>query len=162
MPAYTFFGHRDCPESIKPKLRATLVHFIEHLRIHQFYVGRQGAFDALVLSVLQELTEKYPYIRYEIVLERLPGKRASNPTLDFSHTIFPEELANVPPRWAIAHRNAWMLRHSDYVVAYVSHSWGSAAQMIAQTVHQKKILLNLASPAGSAPACLSGNFPGAN
>lgn len=160
MPACTFFGHRDCPESIKPKLRLTLVDLIERLHVHQFYVGCQGAFDALAVSVLQELSEKYPYIHYEIVLEQLPGKCKSFHTLDFSHTVFPEELENVPPRWAIARRNEWMLKHSDYVIAYVSHSWGSAAQIIKKTIHQKKVLLNLAPQPDKAAAHSASDFQG--
>ena len=41
--ACTFFGHRDCPSSIKPKLREVLIDLIENHAVDMFYVGQQGA-----------------------------------------------------------------------------------------------------------------------
>ena len=75
MFACTFFGHRDCPASIRPKLRAALTELIEEQGVDRFYVGQQGNFDAVARGVLRELAETYPHIRYSVVLERLPGER---------------------------------------------------------------------------------------
>ena len=50
MPACTFFGHRDCPETIRPKLRNELTRLITEHRVDMFYIGNQGRFDALVRS----------------------------------------------------------------------------------------------------------------
>lgn len=46
MSACTFFGHHDCPSSIKPKLREVLVDLIENHAVDMFYVGQQGVYDA--------------------------------------------------------------------------------------------------------------------
>ena len=54
MVACTFFGHRDCPDSICPKLRSVLVDLIENQQADTFYVGRQGSFDELVYAALRE------------------------------------------------------------------------------------------------------------
>ena len=48
MRSCTFFGHRDCPETIKPKLREVLVDLITNYDVDMFYVGHQGQFDAYV------------------------------------------------------------------------------------------------------------------
>lgn len=64
MSACTFFGHRDCPSSIKPKLREALIDLIENHTVDMFYVGQQGAFDSMVRSVLKELVPLYPHINY--------------------------------------------------------------------------------------------------
>lgn len=109
MSVCTFFGHRDCPASLKPKLRAVVVDLIEQHGVDRFYVGRQGSFDAMTRAVLRELAEVYPHISYAVVLERLPGQK-DEAVWDFSDTIFPEGLEIVPPRFAIARRNEWMLR----------------------------------------------------
>lgn len=143
MAVCTFFGHRDCPPSIKPKLLEVLVGLIEQRSVNQFYVGRQGAFDAMVRSTLRELVETYPRISYAVVLEMLPRRR-DEAVWDFSDTIFPEGLETVPPRFAISRRNEWMLKRADYVVAYITHSWGGAAQYADKAVRQGKIVLNLA------------------
>ena len=68
MSACTFFGHHDCPSSIKPKLREDLIDLIENYSVDMFYVGQQGAFDWIVRSVLKELVLVYPHIRYAVVL----------------------------------------------------------------------------------------------
>ena len=60
MSACTFFGHHNCPSSIKPKLREVLIDLIENYSVDMFYVGQQGAFDGLVRSVLKELVSVYP------------------------------------------------------------------------------------------------------
>lgn len=136
----TFFGHRDCPDSIRPKLRSVLVDLIENQQADIFYVGRQGSFDALVYATLRELSAKYPHIRYAVVLERLSGKS----TDDFTETLFPEAMENVPPRFAIDRRNNWMLRQADFVVVYVTHTWGGAAKFTKKAEKQGKTVINLA------------------
>lgn len=143
MSACTFFGHRDCPASIKPELRAVLVELIERHGVDRFFVGRQGAFDAMVRAVLQDLAEIYPHISYAVVLERLPWPK-DPATWDFSDTIFPEGLETVPPRFAISRRNEWMLRQADFVVTYITHNWGGAAQYAEKAQRQGKRVLNLA------------------
>lgn len=140
----TFFGHRDCPSSIKPKLREVLIDLIEKHYVDMFYVGNKGAFDRLVRSVLRELVQEYPQVNYTVVLERLPGKQSEDYPEDFSDTMLPEGIEEVPPRFAIVWRNKWMLRQSDYVVTYVTHSWGGAAQFVEMATRQKKTVINLA------------------
>ena len=36
MIACTFFGHRDCPDSIRPKLRSVLIALIENQQVDTF------------------------------------------------------------------------------------------------------------------------------
>ena len=139
MSACTFFGHRDCPSSIKPKLREILIDLIENYAVDMFYVGQQGSFDGIVHSVLKELVSLYPHIRYTVVLERLPLKDAR----DYSDTMLPEGIETVHPRFAIPWRNKWMLKQSDYVVTYITHSWGGAAQFAEKAERQKKTILRL-------------------
>ncbi len=144
MSACTFFGHRDTPETIKPKLRETLIELIEEKGIDTFYVGDKGAFDLMARSVLRELSDLYPQIRYSIVLAYLPQKRDEFDTRDFSDTIFPEGIETVPKRFAISWRNDWMLKRADYVVCYVNHSWGGAAQFVEKAIKQGREVINLA------------------
>ena len=144
MPACTFFGHRDCPSSIKSKLRKVLIDLIESHAVDMFYVGQQGAFDSMVRSVLKELVSLYPHINYAVVLERMPPKGDEFDTRDYSDTMLPEGIETVHPRFAISCRNKWMIRQSDYVVAYITLSWGSAAQFAEIAERQKKTVINLA------------------
>ena len=139
MSVCTFFGHRDCPSDIRPRLRELLIELIEDHAVDCFYVGRNGAFDRLVRSVLRELSEDYPQIRYAVVLERFPDRRDGND----SDTILPEGIELAPRRFAIDRRNQWMLRQSDMVVCYVTHSWGGAAKYAEMAERQQKPVFHL-------------------
>lgn len=143
MSACTFFGHRDCPNSIKSKLRKVLIDLIESHAVDMFYVGQQGSFDSMVRSVLKELVSLYPHINYAVVLERIPPKRDEFDIRDYSDTMLPEGIETVHPRFAISWRNKWMIKQSDYVVTYVTHSWGGAAQFAELAEKQKKTVINV-------------------
>ena len=73
--ACTFFGHRDCPETIKPKIRTAVIDLIENHGVTMFYVGNQGNFDRLVRSVLKEVTTAYPGVGYAVILAYMPSAK---------------------------------------------------------------------------------------
>jgi len=122
----TFFGHRDCPDSIMPRLREALVRLITQEGVDRFYVGNQGNFDAMVYRVLCELRNIYPHIYVSVVLAYMPIEEIANKY--GSDTILPEGIEAVPKRYAISWRNKWMIEHSEYVVTYVTRSFGGAAK----------------------------------
>ena len=139
----TFFGHRYCPSSIKPKLHNVIINLIEKEHVDLFYVGNHGAFDAMVRAQLRELEQIYPNIRYAVVLAYLPQKSNEFDPQNYSDTIFPEGIETVPKRFAISWRYRWMLRQADYVVTYVTHSWGGAAQFAEMAKRQHKKVINI-------------------
>ena len=138
----TFFGHRDCPETIKPKLREALIDLITNYDVDMFYVGHQGRFDAYVHSELKKLKQEYPQINYAVVLAYMPRKQ--NEYDDYSDTMLPEGIESVHPHYAISWRNNWLLQQVDYVVSYITHSWGGAAQYAAKAKRQGKTVINIA------------------
>ena len=141
MSTCTFFGHRNCSDSVKTILREVLVDLIEEHGVEMFYVGNQGQFDAMVRSTLRELKKVYPQTDYAVVLAYMPGKQSEYD--DYSDTMLPEGIEFVHPRYAISWRNNWMLRQSEYVVTYITHSWGGAAQYAQRAKTQKKIVFPL-------------------
>ena len=142
MVSCTFFGHRECPDSIKPQLKGVLIDLITNHNVDTFYVGNQGRFDAIVRSVLRELKKEYPQINYAVVLAYMPGRQMDYD--DYSDTMLPEGIESVHPRYAISWRNNWMLRQSDYVVTYITHSWGGAAHFAESARKQNKHIINIA------------------
>jgi len=122
----TFFGHRDCPDSIKFKLRETLIRLITEDCVDRFLVGNQGNFDALVYSVLCDLRKLYPYISVTVVLAYMPTEKIANKY--GSDTILPEGIETVPKRYAISWRNKWMIKQTEYVVTYITRPYGGAAK----------------------------------
>ena len=141
MPSCTFFGHRNCPDSVKTILRKVLVDLIEDHGVDMFYVGNQGQFDAMVRSTLQELKKVYPQTDYAVVLAYMPGRQSEYD--DYSDTMLPEGIEFVHPRYAISWRNNWMPRQAECVVTYITHSWGGAYQYAEKARRQKKNVINL-------------------
>ena len=143
MVGCTFFGHRECPDRVKLKLRETLVDLIVNHGVDMFYVGNQGLFDAIVRSTLRDLQKEHPEIGYAVVLAYMPGEQ--NDYDDYSDTMLPEGIESVHPRYAISWRNDWLLKKANYVVTYITHSWGGAAQYATKAKKLGKMVINLGS-----------------
>jgi len=145
MPYCTFFGHRDCPESIKPLLYQAVKELIESGKADTFYVGNHGNFDRMALSVLRELSKQYPNISYFEVLAYMPQKKSEFDTHDYSRTILPESVAAAPKKFAILRRNDWMLRQCDYVITYVTRNFGGASNFAKKSAKKRKNIIALAN-----------------
>lgn len=143
MAVCTFFGHHDCPSSVKPRLQTILIDLIENSGVDTFYVGNQGTFDAIVRTVLSEVKQIYPHIHYTIVLAYMPQHSSTLGKAYEANTILPEGIENVPRRFAIVWRNKWMLRQAEYVVAYVIHSVGRAARFVEMAQKQGKRVIHI-------------------
>ncbi len=142
MSACTFFGHRECPDSIKARLRAALIDLVTNHDVDMFYVGNQGQFDATVRNILREVKKEYPWINYAVVLAYVPGEQSEYD--DYSDTMLPEGIESVYPRYAISWRNNWMLKQSEYVITYITHNWGGAAQYTKKAIRLNKQIIELA------------------
>ena len=55
----------------------------------------------------------------------------------------PEGIESVHPRYAITWRNRWMLDRADFVVTYITHSWGGAAKFAQAAEKKEKTVINL-------------------
>lgn len=140
-----FFGHRNTPSDIYPKLKEAIIKLIEEKKVTDFYVGNHGNFDRMVRSTLRELKKEYSEINYRVVLAYLPTKK--DPEEDYSDTEFPEGIEKVPRKFAINYRNDYMLKKADYVIAYVKNSFGGAGKCTDKARKRNAIIINLAETA---------------
>lgn len=136
----TFFGHRDADKNVEQRLREVLVDLITNKGVRKYMVGNNGSFDKTVRRVLKQLKAEYG-IEYAVVLYRLPIRKKENE--DYSDTVFPEFLNNVPPKYAVLRRNDWLIQRSDYVVTYVLYPFGGAAKFKAIAERRGKTVINL-------------------
>ncbi len=143
MPLCTFFGHRDSPDSLQPKLLAAIEDLIVHHQVDQFYVGHQGAFDRMAAACLMHLSARYPHIRCAVVLAYLPQGKPSPDRVFPLPTLVPEGLETIPPRFAILRRNQWMLSRTDYVIGYLQYPFGGAAPFIEKADRLHKTVIRL-------------------
>ena len=143
MPTCTFFGHRECPETIKRKLRDVLIDLITNHRVDMFYVGNQGQYDTIVRKVLRELKEEYPQINYAVVLAYLPCNNNEFELYDYSETIYPEGIEKAIKRYAINYRNRWMIKQSDIIISYINDIIGGAVSAVQYAKKQGLEIINI-------------------
>ena len=143
MHSCTFIGHRNCPREIKELLYNTIKNLIVKKNVTSFYVGTQGGFDKLVYEVLCEL-EKEHKIKVFVVLAYLE-RVSKDEYYDVEKTVFPEELANVPLRFAIRRRNSYMINQADYIVTFLNTTFTNTYKNIEEAVKKNKIIINLGS-----------------
>lgn len=144
MTACTFFGHRDCPENIEPILTKVMIELITVKGVTMFYVGNQGRFDQIALKVLRILKDiDSVNMDYAVVLAYVPSVPERFVRYTEGETMLPEGIEQVHPKFAISWRNDWMLRNSDYVVTYTTHSWGGAARYAAKARKMRKNIINI-------------------
>ena len=135
----TFFGHSDCPDHILPVLRETVERLILAREADAFLVGNHGNFDALVKKVLREMSQKYPYVSYFVVLSYIPRRGFE----EAEHTLLPEGIEAIPPRFAICYANEWMLKRAEICVTYVTRSFGGAARYAKKAARTGKRVIAL-------------------
>lgn len=142
----TFCGHAQISQS--EKIEKWLYDVTQKL-IEQgattFYLGGYGAFDSLAASVLREQKKRYPQIELILVLAYLNTGRN---TSGYDGTVYPP-LETVPRRFAISHRNRWMVESADVVVAYVLRDWGGAAETLRCAKQKKKQIISYRDEMGS-------------
>ncbi len=137
MSICVFFGHRDCPESVKGVLQAAIEELIWQ-GVDTFYVGDSGRFDAYVRATLKAVQAKHPHIRYAVVLAYLPSAgQTEHPTL------YPEGVEQGPVRFAVERRNRWLVHQADYVLCYVDRPYGGAHKFARLAKRKGKPVINL-------------------
>ncbi len=134
----TFFGHKDTPDAIYPLLEKTISEIIQKYPDIEFYVGHNGHFDGMARTALKKLSAPYT-----VVLAYLPTRR-DEILYRGEDTLYPEGLETVPKRFAISHRNKWLVNNSDMVIAYISHIASRAAEFVRYAERRGKIVINIA------------------
>ena len=146
-----FFGHKDAPSEIQESLTEEIRQLIVHHNVSTFYVGNQGNFDSMALRALRKLSEEYSVL-YRVILAYLPENDTSLQSVLSSETVYPEGIEKVPKQYAISWRNDWMLRRSQFIIAYVLHDFGGASTFVRKATRQGKKIINLAHEGKEAAA----------
>lgn len=139
----SLFGHRDCSDSIHETLHRVIEKVIIENNVDCFYVGNQGKFDSIAMSVLIKLKEKYPHIHCYVVLAYL---KTYSDDFYLKHSldgIYPAEVLMAPNDMAIPARNKWMARQADYVLCYITREKGGAASSVRYAKNLNKKIINI-------------------
>ena len=143
----TFCGHAQYTETEEDEQKI-LSFFAEKIgdRHAELYLGGYGSFDAFARKCGRKYQETHPNTRLIFVTPYItPDYRKNHldPQKDLYDDILYPELENVPLKFAISHRNRWMVEKADCIIAYVSHSWGGAYQTYMYAKKKQKEVFNL-------------------
>lgn len=80
-----------------------------------------------------------------LVLSYMPGSASKQSYFleDYDGTIYPEGLETVPPRFAISHRNRWMVENSRRVICYVAVGYGGACTAMQYAKRKEREVINI-------------------
>lgn len=136
----SFFGHKDTPDNAKFALREIILKLLSEECV-DFWVGNNGNFDFLVQCTLQELKKQGQRLNYSIVISRPDEKALSG---EQSATVFPEELENSIPRYAISKRNSYLIKNSSFIIIYVKNKFGNSYKWASSALKKGVAVINIA------------------
>ena len=122
-----FIGHREAPQSLLPKLREAVDEEIISQQTLHFVVGHYGNFDALAAQAVMDAKKRHP----EVTLTLLLPYPMSRIPAGFDGTFTPPGIETVSRRFAIVYANRYIIAHSDWLIAYVTHAGSNAARYLA-------------------------------
>ena len=106
----------------------------------EFFLGEYGSFDRFAYNCAKKFKEKHSNTKLIFVT---PYLRVEGKNDRFDGILYPE-LERIPPRYAISHRNRWIVEQADIIIAYVAHAYGGAYAMYRYAKHKGKEIYNIA------------------
>ena len=144
-----FIGHRDTPASILPLLRDAVERHITEYGVTEFVVGRYGNFDSLAAQTLWEAKQRHSEIRLTLLLPYYDPTKALKLPSGFDGSLYPDGLERIPRRAAIIQANQYMIRHSNYLIAYDAGRIGNTRKLVEFARHREgKGLIHVENLAG--------------
>ena len=110
----------------------------------EFFLGGYGAFDDFAYSCCKKYQATHPDTKLVFVTPYLSYEsNLKDKAAQYDAIIFPE-TENVPPKYAICHRNRWMVDKADLVICFITHKFGGAYQTFRHAVSKNKTTFNIA------------------
>lgn len=144
----TFCGHADfhkTPE-IEARMLAVLQEQVGDSPV-EFYLGGYGGFDSFAYEIALSYKKTHPQASPVFVTpymsEQYQRSHLTEAVARYDAILYPE-LESVPPRFAISHRNRYMVEKADLVISYLCRSRGGAYQTYRHATSKGKTVINLA------------------
>ncbi len=141
----TFCGHSQFTKA--EKCKEQLLSLLENAvgdSPTEFFLGGYGAFDDFAYLCCKKYQMTHPNTKLIYITPYLSRENdLKDKTAQYDAIIYPE-IESAPPRYAISHRNRWMVEKADLVVGFITHSSGGAYQAYRHAVSKNKTVFNLA------------------
>ncbi len=143
----TFCGHADFHKTseLEARMLSLLREYVGDSPA-EFYLGGYGGFDSFAYEIATVYKKTHPRISLVFVTPYMSVEYQKNHLAEaatrYDSILYPE-LENVPPRYAISHRNRYMAERADLIFAYVCRARGGAYQTCRHAVRRGKTVVNL-------------------
>jgi len=140
----TFCGHSDFVPSTA--MEARLLSVLESQigdSPAELLLGGYGNFDRFALRCGKIFQQTHPLVSLIYVTPYMVTERQTSVGAEYDGIVSPP-LENVPPRYAILHRNRYMVERADLVIACITRSRGGAYQTYLHARRKGKTMINLA------------------
>lgn len=110
----------------------------------EFFLGEYGAFDSFAYRCAKKYKDKHPQSKLIFIAPYISYSIEYTGYLNecFDEIIYPP-LENVPLKYAIVHRNRWIVNEADLIVSYVSHKYGGAYATYSYARRKNKRIYNI-------------------
>lgn len=143
-----FFGHRDTviTTELEQKFEQHVINLINQ-GITEFWCCNEGNFDWLSRMVLLRIKQQYSHICLCYICAYNPDKYAKshqNWLENHFDIIYPDEVAETFPKYAITKRNNYIADNADIILCYIKYNTGGAYLAVKRAQKQGKTIINLA------------------
>lgn len=151
----SFFGHSNLlyTADVEYKLLSVLEETVGNKKA-DFYLGGYGAFDAFAYSCCKKYKQSHPNSSLVFVTPYITSEYQNNHLENlrnlYDSIVYPN-IEDKPLKFAITYRNKYMSEASDFVIAYITHSYGGAYQAVNHAKRKGKVIFNLANSSCSIP-----------
>ena len=140
----TFCGHSDFVPSTA--IEACLLSVLESQigdSPAELLLGGYGNFDRFALRCGKIFQQTHPQVSLIYVTPYMVTERQTSVGAEYDGIVYPP-LERIPPRYAILHRNRYMVERADLVIACITRSRGGAYQTYLHARRKGKTVINLA------------------
>ena len=111
----------------------------------EFFLGGYGAFDDFAYSCCKKYRMTHPNTKLVFITPYLSHEsNLRDKTAQYDAIVYPE-IESVPLKYAIWHRNRWMVEKADIVIGFITHQSGGAYQTYRRAVSKNKPFFNIAN-----------------
>ena len=100
--------------------------------VTEFIVGNYGRFDHMAAKAVIVAKVQHPEILLRQLLPYHPAERPVQVPTGFDSTYYPPGMENVPRRFAITRANQYLVDHTDYLIAFVTHPASNAERLLSR------------------------------
>ena len=144
----TFCGHSTYAEnSVDEKIVLDFLENASDGNDIEFHLGEHGAFDSFAYNCAKKYKAHHSGLKLIFITPYItPEHRrsvANNLNSRFDLILYPE-LEKIPLKYAIIHRNKWMVDKADLIITFIKRSFGGAYKTYRYAKQKGKPIFNIA------------------